>query len=165
MQLFILFIACQQANVQSAETSPVLPLHAESIQQILKNRSIPDPTPINNGFQVPLETQYGTWTLSIQYFESAHTLYIAINDYLWLDTSRTAQTTVFAMSQMLTQNHSMLGGKFQINPQTGAITISTELIVIDGYREKEISEAIRRIISLAEENHPMITAALGGQFH
>ena len=160
MPLLFLFFSCLHPN-----TSENLPINIDSYQKILQKQDLPIGTPISNGIQTPVETEFGIWQLSIQYFPEKKILYLAINNYLWLDSSSNVQSTVFSMTQMLTQNHSMLGGKFQLNPSSGAITIGTELVAFETFSEEEIQHSIEVLILLAKDNYPMLDAALQSRFY
>ena len=140
-------------------------LDEELLHRMLINRSIYEITQIPGGVQAPIDTSFGEWQLSLQLFPEHNILYVAINNYLWLDSSVTAQSTVFSLTQMLTQNHQMMGGKFQLNPQNGAITIGTELVVIKTIQEAEIQQAIDQLLFLGNDNYPMLKQALGGHFY
>ena len=161
---FLLFLCCQRLP-QENSSQVELPLSMETYKNVLNNLSLSQSKPITNGLQVPVSTEYGVWQLSIQYFPKKKILYIAINDYLWLDSSATPQTTVFAMTQMLTQNHSMVGGKFQINPTSGAITLGSELIVNETIQTLELQTAIELLLKNGKDNYPMLTAALGKKLY
>jgi hypothetical protein len=160
--LNILFIAYIMA-CSSVEEPSLNPPNQHDFQQLLQEIALPTGIVIPHGIQTPIETEFGTWQLSIQYFEEKKILYLAINDYLWLDNSVTTQSTVFSMTQMLTQNHAMLGGKFQVNPSSGAITIGSELVVLNGFPKKELKKTIDLLIILAKDNFLMLREALGGQ--
>ena len=142
-----------------------LPPSENDLQRILQQQGLGQGQSIPNGLQTAVQTEFGIWQLSLQYFPEQKVLYIAINDYLWLDSSVTAQSSVFAFTQMLTQNHSMVGGKFQLNPTSGAITISTELTGVQSILEPNVHQAIETLIDLGEDNYPMLQMALGAQFY
>ena len=102
------------------------------------------------------------YQLSMQYFEAERTVYVAVNDYHWLDRSRDHRTTAFTLTQMAVQNHAMLGGKLQLNPANGAITLGTEIPAPNGVDPGALRQAVQRLLELAEDNHAMLGAALGG---
>jgi hypothetical protein len=161
---FLLILCCQRLPEENSSKKEV-PLSMETYQQALDIHSLTEGKPILNGIQVPVPTQFGVWQLSIQYFAQKKILYLAINDYLWLDSSANPQSTVFAMTQMLTQNHGMVGGKFQINPSSGAITIGIELVVNETIQKIELQNAISILLENAKDNYPMIKTALGKDFY
>ena len=154
--------------VLSCQNSPnliALPPSENTLQRVLQQHDLPRAKPIPNGLQTPVQTEFGVWQLSIQYFADQKVLYIAINDYLWLDSSATAQSSVFAFTQMLTQNHAMVGGKFQLNPTSGAITLGTELTGVQTILEPNLHQAIDTLIDLGKDNYPMLQTALGAHFY
>ena len=102
------------------------------------------------------------YQLSMQHFAAEQTVYIAVNDYHWLDRSRDHRTTAFTLTQMAVQNHAMIGGKLQLNPANGAITLGTEIPAPNGVDPEALGQAVRRLLVLAEDNHAMLGAALGG---
>ena len=159
--LSLLFVFSCQHSPNLVE----LPPSENTLQRVLRLQDLPQGQSIPNGLQSPIQTEFGVWQLSIQYFAEQKVLYVAINDYLWLDSSSTAQSSVFAFTQMLTQNHSMVGGKFQLNPTSGAITISTELTGVDAILEANLHQAIETLIELGKDNYPMLQMALGANFY
>ena len=155
--LFSLSILCCNQAEDLSKRKPT----QENLQLFLQQASLNNGNLIPHGIQTPIETQYGTWQLSLQYFAEKETLYVAINDYIWLDSSVTTQSTVFTMTQMLTQNHAMVGGKFQLNPTSGAITIGTEFDLLDDFNPEQLKKTVDQLVRLALDNYPMLTAATG----
>ena len=51
-------------------------------------------------------------------------------------------------------NYEMLLGKFQMNPESGAILLSTEVYVGDGLGHATLLQALDHLCRVAEENYP-----------
>jgi hypothetical protein len=132
-----------------------------NLKQELTTLGYPPSKQIHNGFMCPIPTDLGEWKLSVQHFEEQNILYLALNDYLWLDQAESSQETVFTLTQLATRNHALLGAKLQLNPQNGAITISTEIPIGSNIEKIVLQRTLQRLIQLGTEEYPMLKASLG----
>ena len=87
-------------------------------------------------------------------------IYISINDYLWLDQSKTPRSTSFALTQIAVQNHQIIGAKIQLNPQNGAITIAHEIHIPNGLNRDVFLQSLHQMLEEGLRNYPMLKASL-----
>lgn len=161
--LLISLISCENPTLKSSDEVPnaINYLSLSNLEQEFLALGYPSSQNLPNGLITPISTEFGEWKLSIQHFEEQQLLYLAINDYLWIDQAQTSQETVFTLTQLATRNHALLGGKLQLNPQNGAITISTEIPIGKGVDKETLRYVLKRLLQLAKEEYPMLKASLG----
>ena len=117
------------------------------------------PIEIHQGFQVSVQRAEHSWLLSIQHFKEKNTLYFSVNDYLWLDQSKSTGNTVAALTQIATLNHAMLGTKVQLNPENSGITLSRTIDDRD-VTASELKTTTEILLSAAEQAHPVLSSAI-----
>jgi len=117
---------------------------------------------LDDGLQVEIQTsvQQKKFQLTIQNINSPPLLYIAIQDYLWLDQSQTPRSTSFTLTQLAVQNHAILGAKIQLNPKNGAITFAHEMHIPNGLNEQVFIQSINHLENEAVRHYPMLKASL-----
>ena len=101
------------------------------------------------------------FTLGMQYFEDKKIVYLSINKYLSIDMSKNVAATAFTLTQLATLNHRVVGGKFQLNPKNGEITVCHEIYTVNGIDPENLKVAIGKLISIAQVNHLPLKNALG----
>ena len=115
---------------------------------------------LDDGILVPLMTTYKTFTIAIQHISSPVIIYISINDYLWLDQSKSPRSTAFALTQIAVQNHQIIGAKIQLNPQNGAITIAHEIHIPNGLDQDVFLQSLHQMLEEGLRSYPMLKASL-----
>ena len=165
--LLITLISCANPTPETSSNVPELSEHTfeyislVDLKQELITLGYPPSKKVHNGFMVPISTNLGEWKLSIQHFEEQDILYLALNDYLWIDQAESSQETVFTLTQLATRNHAILGGKLQLNPQNGAITLSTEIPIGTRIEKVVLQKTLLKLIQIGKEEYPMLKASLG----
>ena len=129
------------------------------IRQSLVEIGSQAPIEIHQGFQVSVQRAEHSWLLSIQHFDEKNILYFAVNDYLWLDQSKSTGNTVAALTQIATLNHAMLGTKVQLNPENSGITLSRTIDDRD-VTDSELKTTTEILLSAAEQAHPVLSSAI-----
>ena len=59
-------------------------------------------------------------------------------------------------------NYEMLIGKFQLNPTTGAISLSAEINLDDGMGYQTFKSVLGHLIKTADSQHPTLINAASG---
>ena len=132
---------------------------AAQIRQSLVETGNQAPIEIHKGYQVSVQRDDHSWLLSIQHFEEKNLLYFAVNDYLWLDQSKSTGNTVATLTQIATLNHAMLGTKVQLNPENSGITLSRTINDLN-VTDAEFAATIKHLLSAAEQAHPVLSSAI-----
>jgi hypothetical protein len=115
---------------------------------------------LDDGILLPLVVQDYKFQLAVQYIPSPPMIYLSINDYLWLDQSKTPRSTSFTLTQIAVQNHEVVGAKIQLNPQNGSITFAHEIHIPNGLYHDVFLQSLHQLVDEAVRNYPMLKASL-----
>ena len=72
------------------------------------------------------------------------------------------EAVVLLMVQLSTVNYDLLFGKFQLNPETGDVVLSTELQVADGLGYNAFLKALEGVLTTADSRYPELVQAAAG---
>lgn len=100
--------------------------------------------------------------LSIQYYEKAKVVFIATNKYFSLDQAQSTSSVVLLAVKLMALNYEMLLGKFQMNPESGEILLSTELYVGDGLGHTTLLQALDHLCRIADDKYDELRQAASG---
>ena len=112
---------------------------------------------------VPVEGQNTRFHINIQLFEKEKVLFLVASDYLRLEQATTSKAMVLLLTQLAALNYDMLIGKFQLNPSTGAITLSAEINLDDGMGFQTFHSVIHHLKNTADARYPDLVQAAKGQ--
>ncbi|MCO4744763.1 MAG: YbjN domain-containing protein [Proteobacteria bacterium] len=117
----------------------------------------------DRGFiRMDFEGRETTFSVTIQHFEPADVLYIATRDYLSLDDAQSPETVVLLMVQLTTLNYDLLLGKFQLNPETGDVVLSSEMQIADGLGYEAFKATLEGVLTTADARYPELVQAAAG---
>jgi hypothetical protein len=113
---------------------------------------------------VPIDGQNTSFKMTIQLFQQEKVLYIAANDYLQIEDASSSKSMVLLLTQVAALNYEMLLGKFQLNPNTGAIALSVEMNLDDGLGFRTFTAVVHHLVRTADARYPelMETARSSG---
>lgn len=111
---------------------------------------------------IPVEGQNTQFRLLIQLFDKEKVLYLAVTDYMHVEDAPDPRSMVVLLTQMATINYDLLLGKLQLNPKSGAITLSVELNLDDGLGFDTFRVVSRHLVRTADERYPELRAAFEG---
>jgi len=113
---------------------------------------------------VPIDGLNTRFQMTIQLFQQEKVLYIAANNYLQIEDASSSKAMVLLLTQVAALNYEMLLGKFQLNPNTGAISLSVELNLDDGLGFQTFNSVVHHLVQTADARHPelMETARSSG---
>ena len=100
--------------------------------------------------------------LMFQLFEKEQLLYIAATDYFRLEEARDSRSMVALITTMSAINYELLLGKLQLNPRTGAVTMSVELNLDDGLGFNTFKVVSRHLARTADQRYPDLVRAASG---
>lgn len=103
-----------------------------------------------------------SFSVTVQYFEPADVLYIATRDYLSLDDAQNPEAIVLMMVQLTTLNYDLILGKFQLNPETGDVVLSTEIQTADGLGYNAFVKSLEGLLTTADSRYPELAAVAAG---
>lgn len=124
------------------------------------------------GYQ-PVEAGPGIWRvevrggrslqIAVQSMPRDSLVYLVTHDYFDLDVAAGPGAVSLVLAQMATLNYQMLVGKLQLNPSSGAVSLSVELSTRDGLSQSSFEAALRGLIAAAESSLPALERAAEGQ--
>lgn len=103
-----------------------------------------------------------TFGVNIQVFPAADIVFLATDDYLELQDATSTESVVLLLVQLASLNYDLLVGKFQLNPETGDILLSSELHVDDGLGYHTLIAALDHLCSTADARKPDLERAIEG---
>lgn len=111
---------------------------------------------------VPFHGRNTDFDVSIQLFGPQKVLFLATDDYLDLGEAHTPESIVLLLVQLAAINFDLLVGKFQLDPQSGDVLLSTELHTTDGLGYATFVQAFEGLCHQADTRHPDLVRALQG---
>lgn len=112
---------------------------------------------------VPINAQNTNFGIFFQLFAEQKVLYIATHNYLRIEEAASSKAMVLLLTKVATLNYDLLLGKFQLNPNSGAISLSVEIHLHDGLGFKTFEAVVKNLISTADSSHPELVRAAQGQ--
>ena len=106
--------------------------------------------------------QNTTFAVNVQHFPQTDVVFVGISDYLELEDAQNTQAVVLLLVQLAALNYELLLGKFQINPESGEIMLSSELHVGDGLGYSTFIKALEYICQTADARYPELERAASG---
>lgn len=124
-------------------------------------RVLDEPAP--GVLSAPIEGNNTEFRLTVQHFPEEKVLFLAATDYFRLEEALTTRSLVSVLTQLAALNYDLLLGKFQLNPETGEISLSVELNLDDGVGFRTFDVVIRHLIRTADESWPVLANAATGE--
>lgn len=112
---------------------------------------------------IPIETTNTTFSVIFQLFDDQKVLYIATHNYLRIEEAASSQAMVLLLTKVATLNYDLLLGKFQLNPNSGGISLSSEIHLHDGLGFQTFQEVVNNLIGTADSSYPDLLRAARGQ--
>ena len=102
------------------------------------------------------------FSVNIQHFADADVLFLATGDYLSLSDAEDTDALMLMLVQIAALNYQLLLGKFQLNPESGDVLLSTEIILEDGLGSKTFLRAFEQLLQTADQRYPDLKRAAAG---
>lgn len=103
-----------------------------------------------------------SFAVTLQHFPSANVLFLATKGYLRLEEAQSTESVVLLLVQLAALNYDLLVGKFQLNPETGEILLSSELHTADGLGYHTLLQAVDHLTQTADARYPDLERAIEG---
>ena len=157
-------VVLQQTEKEPSSQSLSVEITHQTLLELLKKSNLQfqfeQRVELDDGLIVPLQNASKDFQISVQHIPSPPMLYISVNDYLWLDQSKTPRSTSFTLTQIAIQNHAIVGSKIQLNPKNGAITFAHEMHIPNGVDEDVFVQSLEHMVLEALRHYPMLKASL-----
>ena len=111
---------------------------------------------------IPVTGKNTEFRVNIQLFEREKVLFMVAAGYLDLEAATSSKAMVLLLTQLAAMNYEMLIGKFQLNPTTGAISLSAEINLDDGMGFQTFQSVLGHLIQTADAQHPNLLNAARG---
>ena len=110
----------------------------------------------------PSRGEHTSFRVNIQHFEREKVLFMVAAGYMELEAATSSNNMVLLLTQLAALNYELLIGKFQLNPTTGAITLSAEINLDDGMGFQTFQSVLGHLIQTADAQYPTLHNAAGG---
>jgi len=141
----------------------VTEISIELIREYLTRSGFQEGEQIGDLISVPVSGENTSFRVTVQHFEREKVLYIATHDYLRMEEASSSQAMVLLLTQLAALNYELLLGKFQLNPQNGAIALSVELNLDDGLGYKTFEAVVTHLARTADSKYPQLVRAASGR--
>lgn len=111
---------------------------------------------------IPVEGENTSFRVNIQHFEREKVLFMVAAGYMELEAATSSNNMVLLLTQLAALNYELLIGKFQLNPTTGAITLSAEINLDDGMGFQTFQSVLGHLIQTADAQYPTLHNAARG---
>jgi hypothetical protein len=111
---------------------------------------------------IPVSGENTDFRVNLQLFEREKVLFMVAAGYLELEAATSSSNMVLLLTQLVAMNYELLIGKFQLNPSSGAITLSAEINLDDGMGFKTFNSVLGHLIRTADAQHPALLQAAKG---
>ena len=111
---------------------------------------------------IPVNGENTDFRINLQLFEREKVLFMVAAGYLQLEAATNSSNMVLLLTQLVAMNYEMLVGKFQLNPTSGAITLSAEINLDDGMGFQTFNSVLSHLIETADAQHPALMRAADG---
>ena len=112
---------------------------------------------------VPIEANNTDFGIFFQLFDEQKVLYVATHNYLRIEEAASSKAMVLLLTKVATLNYDLLLGKFQLNPNSGAISLSVEIHLHDGLGFETFQQVVGKLISTADSTYPELLRSAQGQ--
>lgn len=119
--------------------------------------------PVPGVISLPIHGDNTDFRLTVQLFTTEKVLFVAATDYFRLEEAATTRALVLVLTQLAALNYDLLLGKFQLNPETGEISLSIEINLDDGLGFRTFDVVTRHLIRTADESYPVLARAAVGE--
>lgn len=158
-----------ETQIQSCERDAPPPDYAthvtiEVVRDYMTRSGFPPASqPSPSILAMPVRAENGPFQLTAQLFDKEKVLYLAISDYLEIEEAASSSAMVLLLTQLAALNYEMLLGKFQLNPNTGEISLSVELNLEDGLGFRTFQAVLQHLVRTADARHPKLRRAAQGR--
>lgn len=111
---------------------------------------------------LPYEGLYTSFTVRLQIFPKANVLFMATTDYFRLSETADVDGVALLLVQLVSLNFDLLLGKLQLDPETGEILLSQEVILADGLGFDTFERALEQLLRTADLRYPELERAASG---
>ena len=152
-----------QCSVQTHESDYLHDVTMPGVVKFLMASGHTEVQPISDTIvSIPVDGANTDFRINLQLFEREQVLFMVAAGYLQLEAATSSSNMVLLLTQLVAMNYEMLVGKFQLNPSSGAITLSAEIQIDDGMGFQTFDSVLSHLIKTADTLHPDLLKAAKG---
>lgn len=102
------------------------------------------------------------FSVILQVFPETQVLFIGTRGLFRLEDVRSTESIALLLVQLLTWNYEMVVGKFQVNPESGEVIVSTELYIDGGLGAETLDRALTDLCRAADQRLPQLERIAAG---
>jgi len=150
-------------STQAAPSDYLTTVDMEGVARFIARAGYPDVEPVSERIlSIPVAGNNTSFRINVQLFEREQVLFMVAAGYLQLEAATSSKSMVLLLTQLAAMNYEMLIGKFQLNPTTGAISLSAEINLDDGMGYQTFQSVLGHLIKTADTQHPTLLSAASG---
>jgi len=150
-------------NTQAAPSDYLATVDMEGVARFLARAGFESVEPVSERIlSIPVTGKNTSFRVNIQLFEREKVLFMVAAGYLELEAATSSKAMVLLLTQLAAMNYELLLGKFQLNPTTGAISLSAEINLDDGMGFQTFHSVLGHLIQTADAQHPSLMNAAKG---
>jgi hypothetical protein len=150
-------------NTQAAPSDYLSTVDMEGVSRFIARAGYNGVEPVSDRIlSIPIEGNNTSFRVNVQLFDRENVLFMVAAGYLELEAATSSKSMVLLLTQLAALNYEMLIGKFQLNPTTGAISLSAEINLDDGMGFQTFQSVLEHLIKTADTQHPTLLSAANG---
>ena len=153
----------QECSTNAAPSNYLTEVNLFGIVGFLQEAGFTEIEPMSDTIvSVPIQGENTSFRVNIQIFEREKVLFMVAAGYMELEAASSSSNMVLLLTQLAAMNYEMLIGKFQLNPSTGAITLSAEINLDDGVGFQTFQSVLSHLVNTADAQYPTLQSAAQG---
>jgi hypothetical protein len=149
-------------STQAAPSDYLSTVDMEGVARFIARAGYPGEPVSDRILSIPIEGNNTSFRVNVQLFEREQVLFMVAAGYLEIEVATSSKSMVLLLTQLAALNYEMLIGKFQLNPTTGAISLSAEINLDDGMGFQTFQSVLEHLIKTADTQHPTLLSAARG---
>ena len=153
----------KECSTQSVSSDYVTEVTMVDVVAFLQRSGFTEVQPVSESLvSVPYVGENTDFRVNVQLFKREQVLFLVAVGYMELEAASSSSNMVLLLTQLAAMNYNMLIGKFQLNPTTGAITLSAEINLDDGMGFQTFNSVLSHLVNTADTQHPALLSAAQG---
>ena len=136
----------------------------DTIREYIARAGLPAPEETGAGvFLIAVEGKNTGFRIAVQLFAREQILFVTTLDYMQLNDVDSPSSMILLLTRLAALNYEMLVGKYQLNIDSGDISLSVEQHLDDGLGYSTFEALIRHEIDTADRHFPELISIAKGE--
>ena len=150
-------------SAQAAPSDYLAQVNMDGVARFIARAGFENVEPVSERIlSIPVAGKNTSFRVNVQLFEREKVLFMVAAGYLELEAATSSKAMVLLLTQLAAMNYELLIGKFQLNPTTGAISLSAEINLDDGMGFQTFHSVLGHLIQTADAQSPSLLNAAQG---